>query len=94
MDDIKLTNEKMLPSSDIDIEDYFDGCFGINHSDDQKPEIIRIKAINTQAEYINALPIHESHRGAQVPDPSAPSTTAPFITAGLFCYNERVPLIS
>ena len=28
-------------------------------------------------------------RGAQVPDPSAP-----FITAGLFCYNERVPLIS
>ena len=76
MDDIKLTNEKMLPSSDIDIEDYFDGCFGINHSDDQKPEIIRIKAINTQAEYINALPIHESHRGAQVPDPSAPSPGA------------------
>lgn len=62
MDDIKLTNEKMLPSSDIDIEDYFDGCFGINHSDDQKPEIIRIKAINTQAEYINALPIHESQK--------------------------------
>lgn len=52
--------EKKQPSSDIDIEDYFDGCFGINHSDDQKPEIIRIKAINTQAEYINALPIHES----------------------------------
>ena len=62
MDDIKLTDEKKLPSADIDIEDYFDGCFGINHSDDQKPEIIRIKAINTQAEYINALPIHESQK--------------------------------
>ena len=68
MDDIKLTNEKMLPSSDIDIEDYFDGCFGINHSDDQKPEIIRIKAINTQAEYINALPIHESQKVIETTD--------------------------
>ena len=68
MDDIKLTNEKMLPSSDIDIEDYFDGCFGINHSDDQKPEIISIKAINTQAEYINALPIHESQKVIETTD--------------------------
>ena len=68
MDDIKLTNEKMLPSSDIDIEDYFDGCFGINHSDNQKPEIIRIKAINTQAEYINALPIHESQKVIETTD--------------------------
>ena len=68
MDDIKLTDEKMLPSSDINIEDYFDGCFGINHSDDQKPEIIRIKAINTQAEYINALPIHESQKVIETTD--------------------------
>ena len=68
MDDIKLTDEKMLPSADIDIEDYFDGCFGINHSDDQKPEIIRIKAINTQAEYINALPIHESQKVIETTD--------------------------
>ena len=68
MDDIKLTDEKKLPSSDIDIEDYFDGCFGINHSDDQKPEIIRIKAINTQAKYINALPIHESQKVIETTD--------------------------
>jgi hypothetical protein len=43
MDSIRLTEEKMLPSSDIDIEEYFDGSFGINHSDNQKPETIRIK---------------------------------------------------
>ena len=68
MDDIRLTDEKMLPSSDIDIEDYFDGCFGINHSDDEKPEIIRIKAVNTQADYIRALPIHESQKVIETTD--------------------------
>ena len=60
MDNICLTKEKMLPSSDIKIEDYFDGSFGINHSDDQKPEVIRIKVFGQQVEYIRHLPIHES----------------------------------
>ena len=31
-----------------------------NHSDDQKPETIRIKVYDTQVEYVRALPIHES----------------------------------
>ncbi len=62
MDNIRLTEEKMLPSSDIDIEDFFEGCFGINHSDDAKPEKIRIKVYANQVEYIKALPIHESQK--------------------------------
>jgi predicted DNA-binding transcriptional regulator YafY len=40
----------------------------LNHSDDQKPEIIRIKVLNTQVEYIRALPIHESQREIEITD--------------------------
>ena len=66
MDNIRLTEEKMLPSTDIDIEDYFDGCFGINHSDEAKPEKIRIKVYGNQVEYIKALPIHESQKEVEI----------------------------
>lgn len=60
MDNVILTKEKMLQSLDIDIEAYFDGCFGVNHSDDQKPEKIRIKVYSSQVDYIRYMPIHES----------------------------------
>ena len=60
MDNICLTEEKMLPTEKITAEEYFDGSFGINHSDDQKPETIRIKIYGAQVEYVRALPIHES----------------------------------
>ena len=62
MDNLVLTKEKLLPSDKISIEEYFDGCFGINHSDTLKPEIIRIKVYDTQVEYVRALPIHESQK--------------------------------
>ncbi len=62
MEDIKLTENKMHPSNKITAEDYFDGSFGVNHSDDQKPEIIRIKVYGAQVEYVRALPIHESQK--------------------------------
>ena len=62
MDNIRLTEEKMLPSKKITADEYFDGSFGVNHSDDQKPERILIKVYSTQVEYIRALPIHESQK--------------------------------
>ena len=62
MDNVELTKKKMLPLDKISIEEYFDGCFGINHSDNQKPETIRIKVYDTQVEYVRALPIHESQK--------------------------------
>ncbi len=62
MDNVEMTKKKMLPSDKISIEEYFDGCFGINHSDNQKPETIRIKVYDTQVEYVRALPIHESQK--------------------------------
>ena len=62
MEDIKLTDDKMYPSNKITAEEYFDGSFGVNHSDDQKPEMIRIKVYGAQVEYVRALPIHESQK--------------------------------
>lgn len=62
LDNICLTKERMLPTDKITVEEYFDGSFGINHSDDQKPETIRIKVYDTQVEYVRALPIHESQQ--------------------------------
>ena len=68
IDNIRLTEEKMLPSKEISVEDYFDGSFGANHSDDQKPEKLRIKVFDTQADYIRALPIHESQTEVEATD--------------------------
>jgi len=68
MDNISLTEEKMLPSKKITADEYFDGSFGVNHSDDQKPERILIKVYSTQVEYIRALPIHESQKEIETTD--------------------------
>jgi len=68
MDSIRLTEEKMLPSKNITAEEYFEGSFGVNHSDDQKPERILIKVYSTQVEYIKALPLHESQKEIEATD--------------------------
>ena len=62
MEDVELTDKKIMPSLDITAEDYFEGSFGVNHSDNQKPEVIRIKVYGAQVEYIRYLPIHESQK--------------------------------
>ena len=62
MDNLSLTEEKMTPTHNITVDEYFDGCFGVNHSDEQKPERILIKVYSTQVEYVKALPIHESQK--------------------------------
>ena len=62
MDNIRLTEQKMLPSNDVTADEYWEGSFGVNHSDNQVPEQIVIKAYGAQAEYIRALPIHESQK--------------------------------
>ena len=62
MDSIRRTEQKMLPSNDVTADEYWEGSFGVNHSDNQVPEQIVIKAYGAQAEYIRALPIHESQK--------------------------------
>lgn len=66
MEDVVLTDKKMIPSLKITAEEYFDGSFGVNHSDEQKPEVIRIKVYSAQVEYIRYLPIHESQREIEI----------------------------
>ena len=66
MEDVVLTDKKMIPSLKITAEEYFDGSFGVNHSDEQKPEVIRIKVYSAQVEYVRYLPIHESQREIEI----------------------------
>ena len=66
MDNIRLTEGKMFPSKKITADEYFDGSFGVNHSDNQKPEVIRIKVYGAQVGYIRALPIHESQNEIEI----------------------------
>jgi hypothetical protein len=68
MDNLSLTEEKMIPTHNITVDEYFDGCFGANHSDEQKPERILIKVYSTQVEYVKALPIHESQKEIETTD--------------------------
>ena len=68
MDNLKLTEKQMLPHSDITVQEYFDGSFGVNHADDQQPETIRIKVYGTQVDYVRALPIHESQHELETTD--------------------------
>ena len=66
MEEVELTDKKMIPSLNITAEEYFEGSFGVNHSDNQKPEKIRIKVYGTQVEYIRYLPIHESQKEIEI----------------------------
>lgn len=62
MDNLRLTEEKMKPSNNVTADEYFNGCFGVNHSDEQVPEKLVVKVYGSQADYVRALPIHESQR--------------------------------
>ena len=62
MENIYLTKDRMPPTIKITVEEYFDGYFGTNHYDNQKPETIIIKVYGPQVEYVRALPIHESQK--------------------------------
>lgn len=59
MDNIRLTEQKMLPSNDVTADEYWEGSFGVNHSDNQVPERIVIKVYGSQVNYVRAVPIHE-----------------------------------
>ena len=62
MDNIRLTEQKMLPSNDVTADEYWEGSFGVNHSDNQVPERIVIKVYGSQVDYVRALPLHESQK--------------------------------
>ena len=51
MDNLRLTEEKMKPSNEITVDEYFDGSFGVNHSDEQVPVRLVVKVYGSQADY-------------------------------------------
>ena len=62
MDNIRLTEQKILPSNDVTADKYWEGSFGVNHSDNQVPQRIVIKVYGSQVNYVRALPILESQK--------------------------------
>ena len=68
MDNIRLTEQPMKPSNKVTAEEYWKGSFGVNHSDNQVPERIVIKVYGSQANYVRALPIHESQKELESTD--------------------------
>lgn len=68
MENIRLTDQKMKPSKEITADEYWNGSFGVNHSDDQSPVRILIKVYGSQANYVRALPIHESQQEVESTD--------------------------
>ena len=69
MEDIELTEEKVTPSHpDITVDEYFDGSFGVNHSDNQQPVRMVLKVYKAQVDYIRALPIHSSQKEIETHD--------------------------
>lgn len=60
MDNLRMTEEKVIPANDISADEYFYGSFGVNHSDGQVAERVLVKVYGSQADYVRALPIHES----------------------------------
>lgn len=62
MDNIRLTEQKILPNNDVTADEYWEGSFGVNHSDNQVPQRIVIKVYGSQVNYVRALPIHESQK--------------------------------
>lgn len=60
------TSSTFLMNKDFDIDEYFQGCCGIIHSDEQ-PQRVVIKAYGRGADYLRSLPLHESQRKITMP---------------------------
>ena len=51
----------MLPSNDVTADEYWEGSFGVNHSDNQVPERIVIKVYGSQVNYVREYTLFEYH---------------------------------
>ena len=64
---LRMIQEKHLPSPGIDAQTYFDACYGINH-EDTEAKLIKIKVYGTQVDYVKARPIHSSQQEIETDD--------------------------
>lgn len=61
MSNIRLGEQKIIPSLSIQPQSYFEGCFGVNH-EDCLPVLVKLKVYGSQVDYVKARPIHESQQ--------------------------------
>ena len=64
---LRMVQEKHLPSPGTDATTYFDACYGINH-EDTEAQLIKIKVYGTQVDYVKARPIHTSQQEIETGD--------------------------
>ena len=62
---LRMVQEKHLPSPGINASTYFDACYGINH-EDCDAKLIKIKVYGTQVDYVKARPIHTSQQEIEI----------------------------
>lgn len=65
--DLRMIQEKHLPSPHIDSTTYFEACYGINHEDGEA-KLIKIKVYGSQVDYVKARPIHTSQQEIETGD--------------------------
>lgn len=61
MSNIRLGEEKLIPSPDIHPQTYFEGCFGVNH-ENCPPVLVKLKVYGSHVDYVKARPIHASQQ--------------------------------
>ena len=56
------TNEKFIMSEDMDVENYFQNCYGIVNDCSLTPQTIRLRIAAKQSNYVRDLPFHHSQK--------------------------------
>ena len=66
--DLKISEDKFEMPAEVVPEEYFQHCFGIIHDEEIAPQSVKLKVTAWQANYLRALPIHNSQREVEVKD--------------------------
>lgn len=62
IDLLRILDVKFQYPQKMDIKKYFEDCFGIISSNNQKPEIVKLLFIKNQGKYIKTMPLHHSQQ--------------------------------
>lgn len=60
LSDLEITKTKFKIQSEFNVDEYFQHCFGIIHSDNENPQEILLSFESHQGKYIKSLPLHKT----------------------------------
>lgn len=66
--EIQETDKTFIFPKDFNPDEYFYNCYGIIRDDNCPPEIILLKVLGTQREYLRSLPLHHSQEEIETGD--------------------------